>query len=227
MNIENKIQRNVELAPMTTYKIGGSAEYFIEADNQEELLAAVAWAKEKEIKIFILGGGSNILVPDMGVDGLVIKMNNKEIKLMGERILVGAGAMLSRLVSTANSNMLTGMEWAVGVPGTVGGAVRGNAGCFGSNIEAVIETINVYNTEKERIELFSKKDCQFSYRESIIKKQPNYIIIDATVKLIKGDKAAIDEKVQYILGKRTGAYPKLPSAGSVFKSCNMLIIHIK
>ena len=128
MSIEQKIQKNISLASLTTFRIGGSAKFFIEARDKDELPEAIKWAEKSKEKIFILGGGSNVLINDAGVDGLVIKINNKELKVGGEKIECGAGLELAKAVVEAARNGLSGLEWAGGIPGTVGGAIRGNAG---------------------------------------------------------------------------------------------------
>lgn len=213
-----KIEQNKNLKEFSTYKIGGVAKYFCTARSEIDLQEACAWAEEKKKKFLVLGGGSNLLINDGEIDALVIKMENTEIKAQSERIVAQAGALLSSLVLSATSNTLTGMEWAAGVPGTVGGAVRGNAGCFGSDIKAVIETVKIFDTKKKKIIIFSNKDCDFTYRSSVIKKNPELLIIEAIFKLQRGRLDEIKEKVDFILDRRNGAYPRLPSAGSVFKS---------
>lgn len=215
----DKIEKNINLAKFTTFKIGGGAKFFIEVKTKEELLTTFVWVKKNKEKIFILGGGSNVLINDKGLDGLVIKMINDNISLHGERLECGAGASLARAVRLAMSNNLSGLEWAIGIPGaTIGGTIRGNAGAFGFSISEIVETVEVFNIKKKKFELFSKKDCEFDYRASIFKKDNNYLIWNVVLKMRKGNKRQIDESINRNLEFRNAKQPKLPSAGSIFKN---------
>jgi len=214
-----KIQKNIPLAQFTTFRIGGPAKFFIEIEEKEDLLEAVKWAKENKEEIFILGGGSNILINDKGVDGLVLRIVNDGITVHGDRIECGAGAVLARAVRLAVGENLSGLEWAAGIPrATIGGAARGNAGAFGFSMSEIAETIEVFNIKKQKFELFSNKDCRFIYRGSIFKEDNNYLVWKIILKLQKGDKRQIEKDVAKFLEFRQGKQPKLPSAGSVFKN---------
>lgn len=218
MNIETKIKENVELAPYTTFKIGGKARYFIVVQNQSELSAVIEWAEEKSIQYKILAGGSNVLISDNGYDGIIIKLDNNNYSIHGERIECGAAVLLSKAVSLATSSSLSGLEWAIGIPGTVGGAIRGNAGAFRSEIAEAIETVEVYDKTKKRFYLYSQKDCEFEYRNSIFKKNNSLIIWQVALRLRKGNSENIGELINLNLNKRNSNQPKLPSAGCVFKN---------
>ncbi len=219
--IETKIQNNIPLAPLTTFKIGGPAKFFIEIGTKEDLIGAVRWAKEKGEKIFILGGGSNILIGDKGVDGFVVKINNNQADIKGERVHAGAGALLSRVNIMANGSGLSGLELSVGIPGTVGGAIRGNAGAYGFNIGDSAETVEVFNFNKNHFEQFSKKDCRFGYRDSIFKYDPNLLIWNVILKLENGEQGEMKDKIDEHIKKRTGSQPRLPSAGCIFKNFSL------
>ncbi len=158
------------------------------------------------------------MVNDKGVDGLVIKIDNDGIAAKGERLECAAGALLARAVSAATMSGLAGLEWAAGVPGTVGGAVRGNAGCFGSDTSAVLETAAVFDPGRGKFLMYSKNDCQFGYRESIFKKARTLIVWEAVFKLHPGNHDDMNTLIDEILDKRAQAFPRLPSAGSVFKN---------
>lgn len=219
MNIEQKIKQNIPLAPFSTFKIGGSAKYFIEAKEKNELLEAVKWAEEKKEKIFILAGGSNLLIKEPLVDGLVIKMGNKNYKVMGERVECGAGASLAKIASLTISHDLTGLEWSVGIPGaTIGGAARGNAEAFGVAMSDIIENIEVLDKTRLKFSMLSNRDCEFRYRFSVFKEQENYIIWSVILRLKKEKAEAIQNLVKQSLEFRINKYPKLPSAGSIFKN---------
>ncbi|MDD5291118.1 MAG: UDP-N-acetylmuramate dehydrogenase [Patescibacteria group bacterium] len=222
----DKIQENIPLAQFTTFRIGGPAKFFIEVKEKDDLSEAIKWAKENKEKFYILGGGSNIIINDKGVDGLVVRMANDNIKIHGERMETQAGAVLARAVRLAMGDNLSGLEWAAGIPrATIGGAVRGNAGAFGSSMNDIVETIEVFNIKKGKFELFSHKDCCFDYRESVFKKDNNYLIWNAVLKLAKGNKKEIESAVNKFLESRQNRQPKLPSAGSVFK--NLPIDYLK
>lgn len=223
------IQKNIPLAPLTTFKIGGPARHFVEVKNAEELAEAFAFARENSSKTVVLGGGSNILVSDNGFDGLVIMMKNDTLEVDGESINVGAGTSLSELVRFAAENGLTGLEWAVGIPGTVGGAVRGNAGAYGGSISDSASSVEVFAPEKFLIynsEFLNKsqslitnyelQNCEFSYRTSIFKKSPKFVILSAKLRLQKGDREQIKEKMQNIVKERAGKVVKGASVGSFF-----------
>jgi len=218
MPIEQKIKKDIPLAPLTTFKIGGSAKFLIEVKTKEELVEVFEWAREGKQEIFILSGGSNVLINDQGVDGLVIKMNNDKITVRSERLDCGAGAGLARAVRLAMSNNLSGLEWVSGIPGTVGGAVRGNAGAFGISMADIVETVEIFDIKKKRFAVFSNKDCKFGYRESIFKTSLNYLIWQVILKIRKGRASEIEKQVNENLEFRSQNQPRLPSAGSVFKN---------
>ena len=133
-------QQNVLLKNQTTFKIGGPARYFVVAKNIQDLIEAIKTAQKENLPYFILGGGSNVLVSDKGFNGLVIKLQNTGYRIQDRKIMVEAGTSLGELVIASVKRGLTGLEWAVGIPGTIGGAIRGNAGAFGHSIsESVIE----------------------------------------------------------------------------------------
>jgi len=189
-----KFQRNILLRDYTTFKIGGRAKYFFAAKTKTELISAIKLAKEKKLPFFILGGGSNLLVSDRGFNGLVIKF----------------GQPLSLYVSR-------GLEWTVGIPGTVQGAVWGNAGAFKKSMKDVVESVEVFNTETGTVKIFKNKDCQFSYRNSIFRKKNNLIILSVKIKLKKNN----TKKIKQYLNYRKKTQPlNFPSAGSIFKNPN-------
>jgi len=218
MDINNKIQKDVPLAPMTTFKIGGSAKFFVMVENQAELKEAITWAKENNEKIYFLGGGSNVLVNDAGVNGLVIKMNNKEIITEGQKIIAGAGAMLGSVVLTSIEQELSGLEWASGIPGTIGGAVRGNAGAYGGDTSQNVEGVEAFDLEKMEFVNLSKADCKFQYRHSIFKENTNLIVWQTTFALEPGNRAELQEKMRTLIQGRSCGQPAYPSAGCTFKN---------
>ena len=142
------IQKNVDLAAQTTFKIGGKAKFFASIASNQELQESLEFAKENDLNFFVFGGGSNILFSDKGFDGLVIKIENKKLEVDGNEISVAAGTTLFELVRFSIENSLTGLEWAAGIPGSVGGAVRGNAGAFGGEMMNNLIEVEGFDTEK-------------------------------------------------------------------------------
>ncbi|MCK4540287.1 UDP-N-acetylmuramate dehydrogenase [Candidatus Parcubacteria bacterium] len=214
-----KIKKNYPLADLTTFKIGGPAEYFIKISAKEELKEAFAWAKEKNIQVSILGGGSNLLISDQGVKGLVVLVKNEKLSVHGERMAVGAGASLAKVLSHAISCNLSGLEWSNGIPrATMGGAIRGNAEAFGCSISDIVETVEVFDVKKNKFEVLSRSMCFFGYRKSVFSANKNLIICEAVLKMLRKNKKQIEELVERSLEFRLDKYPNLPSAGSVFKN---------
>jgi UDP-N-acetylmuramate dehydrogenase len=219
MNIEEKFQENVSLASHTTFRIGGPAKYFFEMQTREELIESLKWAKENSMPYFILGGGSNLLVNNKGFDGLIIKIQNSKFKIQSEDskciVEAGAGAPLIKIILETTKNGYSGAEWGFGIPGTVGGAICGNAGRLGQDISQVVESATVLDENLAEKEL-AKKDCGFSYRNSIFKKN-NWIISAAKLVFEKKEQKLIDE-ILAEAKKVIKEHPSFPSAGCVFKN---------
>ena len=214
-----EFQKNVLLAKYTTFKIGGPARYFFVAKNKTDLLKAVQEAKNRHWRFFFLGGGSNLLISDKGFNGLVIKMQNTEYKISKNVLTAGAGVSLARLVSVAVNAGLSGMEWASGIPkATLGGAVRGNAGAFNSEIKDLIVTVEVLDTKNLKTKKFNNQACRFSYRSSVFKKNSDLIVLSCKLKFKKQKKEEIKKKTREILNYRKSHHPFNPSAGSIFKN---------
>jgi len=216
------IKKNVALSDYTTFKLGGPAKYFYTAQNQEEFLKAISLAKELKLPFFVLGGGSNTLVSDRGFDGLVIKNQCSNFKIKDNRIFAEAGLPLATLVSLSIEKELGGLEWGAGIPGTVGGAIRGNSGSFGEAVGDIVREVEVFNTKIQAKEKLSKADCQFFYRESLFKKNNNLIILSAQLELLKNNpqeaKKTKQKMIDYLDNRQQTQPLKFPSAGSVFKN---------
>ena len=214
-----KFQENVLLSEYTTFKVGGPAKYFYVAKNKEDLIKAVQKAKQENLKVFVLGGGSNVLASSSGYDGLVIKIENCELKIENCKIYSGAGVNLLKLVTLAHKSSLSGMEWAIGIPGTVGGAVYGNAQAFGSKMSDFIKELEVLEVRppNSNIIRMSKNECDFSNKNSIFKKNKNLIILSAVLELKEGSQKEIEKTMKDFMEKRIGGQPlDYPSAGSIF-----------
>lgn len=183
------LQQNIPLAPFTTFKIGGPAKYFLRAKSNAELQSALKAAEEQQVSVFVLGGGSNVLVNDKGFNGLVIKVEIGGVDIKDTTVKAGAGLPLSSVISKVVSKGLGGLEFATGVPASVGGAVWANLGSRGSEISTVLKECTATDRQGN-IKVFSKDDCQFQYRDSIFKHQP-LVILDATFQLLSNDAAML------------------------------------
>jgi len=193
--IQNKIKQNYPLAELSTYKIGGPAEYFLQAESQEEIEEAFAFAKAQNLPVTILGGGSNILINDQGVKGLVIKLHNQEIEIKGDEVLCGAGVEVKTIAELAFEKNLSGIEWSIGIPGSMGGAIRGNAGAHGGSFDQVVELVRVFDCEKFLWVDCMPEDCGFAYRSSRFKTEPHYIIWEVQLRLKATEDKTAMEKV--------------------------------
>jgi len=186
-----KFKKNVLLKNHTTFRIGGPAKYFFKAKTKRDLIKAVSLAKKMKLPFFILGNGSNLLVSDTGYQGAVIKFGNP----------------LSLYVSR-------GLEWAAGIPGTIEGAVYGNAGAFGKSMADAVKIVEVFDARTGKTKVFKNKDSRFGYRNSIFKKEKDLVILSVKIESGKSNYKKIKEYLDY----RKQHHPSLPSAGSVFKN---------
>lgn len=219
--MKSTLKRNILLKNYSTFKIGGRADYFLLVRKKRELFEAISLAKEKKIPFFILGNGSNVLFSDEGFKGLVIKIQNSKFKIKNKKIFAESGCLLNKLAIESIKKGLKGLEWAIGIPGTLGGAIRGNAGAFGKEIKDVLEKVKVLKIKDKKLEIvnINKKKCKFKYRDSIFKRKKNWIILEATLKLKKGDKKKLEEEAKKILKERKEKQPlEFPNAGSIFKN---------
>lgn len=214
------LKKNVPLKRHTTFKIGGPAQYFYIAKNKEEVTRAIAAAKKLQLPLFIFGGGSNLLVADAGIQGLVVRMQSATTTftlLSGGRIQAFSGADLGQVVSFSVKKSLQGLEWAGGLPGTFGGAIRGNAGAFGGEMKDTVVSVQALDSQF-KLKHFTNTKAHFSYRSSIFKEK-GWTIVSAIVKLKKGNakelRAIADSRIAYRKEKHPLEYP---SAGSVFKN---------
>lgn len=219
-------QEEIPLIRYSHYKIGGPARYFFESAQVDELAGAINRVRKEKIPIFVLGGGTNVLFSDQGFPGLILKSNNRRILSDGDSLLrVGAAASVEDLLDYSIAKNLSGLEWAGGLPGTLGGAIYGNAGCFRGEIkDNVQEIVSLYiSGSKQRILKRTRPECNFEYRSSIFKKNKGKeIILEATLVFKKGDKkairASIEEKINYRKERQPLEYPNI---GSIFKNVNL------
>lgn len=166
------------MAPYTTFKIGGPAKYLTVAKAAVDLERALAWATAEHIPFRVLGKGANTLVADRGYDGLVIIMQNDTLDWQPPRVVAGAGVQNGQLIANALRHNLGGMQWLIGVPGTVGGSLYGNAGGHGWGLGDQVEWVDILTADGERKRL-TKEECQFTYRSSALKSHPAWTIVEA------------------------------------------------
>lgn len=202
----------------TTFKTGGAAERLIVVHSREQLKAALQLVEEERLPLFLLGNGSNILVSDDGIDGVVLKLGGEfeDMGVDGERIYCRSGAKLADLCKLARDNSLTGLEFAYGIPGTVGGAVYMNAGAYGGEMKDVVESVEHMERTGEVCGL-CRDELELSYRHSVYS-GTDKIILGAVIKLERGEKDEITAKMNELMQKRIDKQPyNMPSAGSTFK----------
>lgn len=205
------------LAPLTSYQTGGPARYFISAESSDELVRAVKGAKRLKIPFFLMGSGSNLLVSDQGFNGLVIRVDIKKLKVVDQNFIeCGAGEDLMALVGFATDNALTGLEFAAGIWGTVGGAIYGNAGAYGGDMASIVESVTLLDHDGE-LRTETPDYCGFEYRHSRLK-ETREVVVSARFKLALGDKDTIDQRVLEILASRNQKHPESLTAGCFFKN---------
>lgn len=215
-------EKNVVLANLVSYRIGGPSRYFFDARNKQQIKDAITQAKGNKLPIFILGSGTNLLVSDRGFKGLVLRPNVKTLKMNGNEIAVGAGVLMSDLLNFAVKKSLSGLEWAGGLPGTVGGAIRGNAGAFGGEMKDSVKSVRSINAQTLKETERTDKECEFGYRSSIFKElNGKEIIVEAVLrlKLKKGSSKKIKKEIEEKIAYRKERHPvEYPNIGSIFKN---------
>ena len=214
-----QFKENESLAKHLNIRIGGPARYFVEARSTQELVDTVQFARDYAVPYFILGGGSNTLVSDAGYDGLVIKAANRGVKIDNERVVCDAGAISASIARMTADKGLRGFEWAISLPGTIGGAVRGNAGCFGGETKDSVELVRLLR-DGALVEV-SGEDMHFGYRHSVLKDEghEDEVILDVTLKLIPGDRAEAMALIDKHLANRKASQPLgSSSCGCMFKN---------
>ena len=203
----------------TTFKIGGNCIALIEPKEVSDIIEAVKICIENSIKFFVIGNGSNLLVPDEGYNGVIIKLKGEfsTIQVEGEYLIVNSGAKLSEVYTVAYENSLTGFEFASGIPGTIGGAIYMNAGAYGGEMKDIVESVEVLDLDNFELRELKNEELEFSYRKSIIQRK-NYIVTIIKLKLQKGNKEEINAVYEDLRERRNSKQPlNFGSAGSTFK----------
>lgn len=209
---------NEPMSKHTSFKIGGIAECYIKVNQKEELQEILKISKAYAIPLTIIGNGTNILVKDKGIKGIVAKINIKNIEIdsSSQLVKVKAGSSVGEIAQVLKQNNLTGFEELSGIPGTIGGAIRMNAGAHGKEIKDVILSATAIDYEGN-IKKFNKQEMQFEYRNSIFSKE-KYIILEAELQLAKGNKEEIEKRMKEFFEWRKVHQPlDYPNAGSTFK----------
>ena len=212
------IRLRERMSEHTTFRIGGEADCFIELENKEQLLKVQKYLTAIEEPFFILGNGSNLLVSDEGYRGVILQIGRKmsQIRVEGSRMIAGAGALLSQVAKAALAHGLTGLEFACGIPGTVGGGVVMNAGAYGGEMSQVVTEVTVTSRDGEVL-LLDNESMEFGYRTSTIKNHP-FVVTEVAFELEGGDRQLIQEKMEDLAARRREKQPlEYPSAGSTFK----------
>ncbi|MFA6160826.1 MAG: UDP-N-acetylmuramate dehydrogenase [Patescibacteria group bacterium] len=212
------VVENEPMSKHTNLRIGGPARLFIIANEPSVILDAAAVARKLDIPWIVFGGGSNMLVSDSGYDGLAIQIAFRDVKLRQQTATVEAGAIMSAVARQTAEAGLGGLEWAVGVPGTVGGAIYGNAGCYGGEVKDSLVTVDCYDIKTGKPEVYPNAKCAFGYRDSLFKHEP-HVIFRATFKLTPTDPEPLKKRIEEILQMRKEKQPlEFGSAGCMFKN---------
>lgn len=218
-----KIQENIALKTLSTFKIGGLAKYVVFAENNDDIISALRFAQEKSLPVGIIGAGCNLLISDDNIDGLVIKMNTKAIDVKNTQLFAEAGVSLAALTAFGHKNNLTGLEWAPSVPSSVGGAIIGNAGAFGGETKDRLKQVKIYR-DGQIIDM-DADEIGFEYRYSGFKAQDNRdIILGGLFELELGDVASSQKQVRDNIVKKNQNQPVgVACSGCIFKNYEGII----
>ncbi len=218
-----KLFRNIPLADHNTYGVGGKADILVEVRTKEELKDAVYLANYNNTPYYVLGGGTNVLVSDEGFSGIIIKnkIQGMDFDIDKSQVFVGSGVPMGALINKAKVKTLSGLEWATGLPGTLGGAIFGNAGSCGGSISESIDFVEVLDVIDLSFKIIFKSDCNFKYRESVFKDN-GQIIVGAMLKLKKADPISIMNKMSENFLFRKNQQPlSSKSEGCIFKNIEL------
>ena len=218
---KDRIKYNAPMKDYTSFKIGGPAECLIKIETIEEVQEILQILQKNDIPLTVIGNGSNLLVSDKGIKGIVLKIDIKKLEIEEKEnkfiITVGSGNKLGEIAHKLLQKEIQGFEFAAGIPGTIGGAIRMNAGAHGSEMKDIVKTISYIKKDDKKLYTISNKEANFEYRNSLFSNN-KYIIVEATIQLEKGKKEDIQSKIQKYAEFRKEKQPiEYPSAGSTFK----------
>ena len=224
---KEKIKLEESMTKHTSFKTGGNVDFFVIVENENQIIKLLKYAREEDINLYIIGNGSNLLVSDKGVKGIVAKIAFEEMQITedekGVIVQAGAGVKVMTLAQILKQKEITGFEELSGFPGTIGGANYMNAGAYGKEMKDVIVETKALNRETGKIEVLNNEEQKLEYRSSIFKNK-KYIILQTTMRLKNGKKEEIEKKMNEYLVQRKEKQPlEYPSAGSTFKRGNGFI----
>lgn len=216
-NIE--MYEDVSLKKYNTYRLDVKCDYLVFPKDIDEVVKLISFLKENNYKYLVLGNGSNVIFKNKRYNGVVIKLSKLDkIEFDGDKVVVGAGVALSKLANMAINNSLSGLEFSVSIPGEIGASVSMNAGAYNESFSDVFVSAKVLTPKLEIIEL-TNEDMDFSYRNSFIKKNKDYIVLEVVLKLKPGNKEEMNAVIEKRFEKRKATQPlEYPSAGSVFRN---------
>ncbi|MEK7156791.1 MAG: FAD-binding protein, partial [Patescibacteria group bacterium] len=211
------VKENVPLAPLTTFEIGGPARYVVKARKDDDIRDAVQWAKERGMRLVVLAGGSNVLVPDAGLDALVVRIVGNLYSFSDGIVDSWAGTNLIELIRALGARGYGGWEKLAGIPGTIGGAARGNAGAFGPEIKDFVTGVRALNTQNGEVRDFTNAECDFSYRHSFFKDHPEWVILRVVLRLESLAPAESAKRIEETIAERERRHlQNVKAAGSFF-----------
>lgn len=218
------IKADVSLREYSTFRIGGNAKFLLKVSDKKDLKRIIEKANNINLPFLVIGGGSNILFSSKGYDGIIIVYKQDKLinSIVNKNNIINVDANIPLSVLISETKLLSGLEWAVGIPGTLAGAINGNAGAFGESISDIIKSVNVLELKKGKLieKKYNKDDCHFSYRNSVFKNNNNLIILSAEIQMNSGNKEEIEKRIRGNLNKRSLKQPKGFSVGSIFKNGN-------
>lgn len=223
-----KIKENLEIAPKTSFKIGGPVRYFVTIENLEEIPELFKQIKKSGRPFVVVGSLTNVLVSSKGYDGWMVNLGIRKIKQKKNKFYASAGSFLRELILFSQKAGYQGLQKLIGIPGTIGGAVKGNAGAWGSCMADVLEKVAVYDLSSNSFREIEGEKMNFNYHESILTRNKKLIVLGAWFSLKKAQKEILKKELKEIIKKRNEkVYSKYPSAGSVFRNIPFQEIKIK